>query len=861
MDDPQGPASVVKTAREAVGTQTTTSEPTLNPKPVGLHTPDALSDKASPAISTITGQHHLEIDMEPVPVQQVARQDTLDSLQSSFGRRTNTIFSMASITSDITEVTEPDNATIHDELEEPYASAARSSTFPCRSDSFHSPPPSRTSSLNVVDPDIMGPARSTAPSDIRPLTHPEVLRLRELASSPKSNTGRQGRGPSHPVSMPFRPKTSEGTSSPQRSALGRQDDNAISGPSSLPGTSTPAVTESPPSQSMAISTPGSQSEAEWPHEDPEDWAMDASQRPDENVIQEACDGILKQVFGVELIELVDTGAAPEAYRSVSYCLDELSRILAASNIAAFSTPVTELGRGGGEQNYLILPAGDGADQNGQGANGGPSRRPLKRGPSDEGDQDQDGFDEGGSPGGPNGNGKKAKVASSEDQRLSCPFRKRNPVKFNVRDHQNCAVQSFPDVSQLKRHVKLFHKQKTASPFDCPRCKKNMGAKETLQNHLAVSNDSICTFQEMPSSQDPEDGINAKIEDVLNGRRANTKVDQWEILWHTLFPNDDPAKVPDSVFVPPIELDEVYADFVDSESCRGELKKRISDEDLGSAEFEGRIVEICDDYIDWVFKRCRDNKIGNLPYPARRKRAQKLRGPRGQKDATRLEIPATISNQPSFNGSNDDPGSASDLDTPRSNQSWANAFASQPGMPTTSLANVPPALVPLAGNGFHDFDVSRMDASGLNSPLAMAQPDTHLGFPNQPQAHHHRQPSGDSGVSFEGTLGFDVIAIHQRQPGFGPHGQQMPFHGPGFMPHVMPQGMPQGMPTNGRGHGHFQNQARIPIHTSVPAMTRTGPAPTGMESTLFSYSSPLDHNGFGRYSPDGGLGNMDETNHL
>ena len=37
----------------------------------------------------------------------------------------------------------------------------------------------------------------------------------------------------------------------------------------------------------------------------------------------------------------------------------------------------------------------------------------------------------------------------EDIHLSCPFRKRNQVRFNVRDYQSCAVQSFPDISQLK----------------------------------------------------------------------------------------------------------------------------------------------------------------------------------------------------------------------------------------------------------------------------------------------------------------------------------------------------------------------------------------------------------------------------
>lgn len=31
----------------------------------------------------------------------------------------------------------------------------------------------------------------------------------------------------------------------------------------------------------------------------------------------------------------------------------------------------------------------------------------------------------------------------------CPFRKRNPVKFNVRDHLNCAIQPFSHFSLLK----------------------------------------------------------------------------------------------------------------------------------------------------------------------------------------------------------------------------------------------------------------------------------------------------------------------------------------------------------------------------------------------------------------------------
>ena len=82
-----------------------------------------------------------------------------------------------------------------------------------------------------------------------------------------------------------------------------------------------------------------------------------------------------------------------------------------------------------------------------------------------------------------------------------------------------------------------------SGHECMRCKRNMGSKEALQEHLAVPGHLICDPQTIPPSQDPEDGISTKVEDILNGRRANTKVDTWDILWRTLFPCDELLKPP------------------------------------------------------------------------------------------------------------------------------------------------------------------------------------------------------------------------------------------------------------------------------------------------------------------------------
>lgn len=37
----------------------------------------------------------------------------------------------------------------------------------------------------------------------------------------------------------------------------------------------------------------------------------------------------------------------------------------------------------------------------------------------------------------------------ENLRLSCPFRKRNPNRFNVRDHHSCAMTYFPKFAELR----------------------------------------------------------------------------------------------------------------------------------------------------------------------------------------------------------------------------------------------------------------------------------------------------------------------------------------------------------------------------------------------------------------------------
>ncbi|KXX75240.1 hypothetical protein MMYC01_208426 [Madurella mycetomatis] len=326
----------------------------------------------------------------------------------------------------------------------------------------------------------------------------------------------------------------------------------------------------------------------------------SSYKPDDGMIHEACGKVLKQVFGVELDDLILAGAASAAYDSVSYCLDELSHIVlngcpddaspliceaTRETISSYSVPI---GPAGGTADYF---GGGGENGGHNGSGGGAPKRP-------NGGHGGDGGGDGNA-----GGGKRQKVLTtaqgtlqSQGLRLSCPFRKRNPVKFNVRDFQSCAVQPFPDIPQLKRHVKNFHKLKIGSLFACPRCKRDMASKEALDGHLAVDRDQICTFRKGPTSADPEDGINSRTEDVLNDRKADSKIDSWEGLWKTLFPQD--GVIPASYFVPPTELDEVYNEFK-TEFCLDQLRQRIQ-EGLNGHDDAESLMTVFQKYIDFVF---------------------------------------------------------------------------------------------------------------------------------------------------------------------------------------------------------------------------------------------------------------------
>ncbi|KAK4211239.1 kinase-like domain-containing protein, partial [Rhypophila decipiens] len=110
---------------------------------------------------------------------------------------------------------------------------------------------------------------------------------------------------------------------------------------------------------------------------------------------------------------------------------------------------------------------------------------------------------------------------------TCPFRKRNPLKFSVTDHTTCALSSYPDIPQVKKHV--------------------------LSAHMRPNDADPHTADEF------ELGVSAEACDKLRNRKTGHQILEWNTLWAVLFPND--TVIPTGEYEPVIEDHEVHRKFL------------------------------------------------------------------------------------------------------------------------------------------------------------------------------------------------------------------------------------------------------------------------------------------------------------
>ncbi len=387
------------------------------------------------------------------------RQGTAESCLSEFGppRRTNTGWSVAGSTAtDLTDLNSPEVAFADDGFNfepESYASSPRrSGLFPYPAPFQKRFPPRAPSISSEIDTCRTPPYGS--PLSAAPLVSQHRW-LGKMASR-TSSFGRNSLGapctpnPQAPEELP------ENGSAREQGGEGRlgweeetDENEKVEDDASTPGR---AATDA--------DTPGASEEVS-PAEQPEsrcyeapDLCDDGDEPPtpneDDGVINEVCDQILQQAFGVQFHDLALAGAVSAAYESVGYCLDELSHIVLNSGLGTAGIVINKFTRGrSGSSAIPIWPAGGVAGSVGGGGGGhgncGGNRKRPDGGHDSAGTGDEAGD---GSPG-----GKRQKVSPtnhpSADMHFSCPFRKRNPIRFNIRASQSCAVQSFPDIPQLK----------------------------------------------------------------------------------------------------------------------------------------------------------------------------------------------------------------------------------------------------------------------------------------------------------------------------------------------------------------------------------------------------------------------------
>ncbi|KAK0640595.1 hypothetical protein B0T16DRAFT_495485 [Cercophora newfieldiana] len=186
-----------------------------------------------------------------------------------------------------------------------------------------------------------------------------------------------------------------------------------------------------------------------------------------------------------------------------------------------------------------------------GTPGAPRRRPRGEDEDDVPDDDPD-EDGGGAKVGPGDriNRKKAKV----EQSYPCPFRKRNPLRFNFRDFEICARAPLKSMTELKKHLRKYHLQREVA-YECPRCHEKFPRPEDRDEHVRKDRADMCDIRRRGTSPDPiaEETISAALGEQLCNRAQHFT---WSSLWQVMFPQDKLEDIPPPEFEFPVELHEV-----------------------------------------------------------------------------------------------------------------------------------------------------------------------------------------------------------------------------------------------------------------------------------------------------------------
>jgi hypothetical protein len=167
-------------------------------------------------------------------------------------------------------------------------------------------------------------------------------------------------------------------------------------------------------------------------------------RDDQQLVERICELIIVEAFGPNLQNFVDR---VEAQASVTRCLEELSSFIGASGLGEVRQPLREA-----PSEEEKSTAGSGNPSTAGRSFCGSSSRSRKRTNGQDNTEEEGPY----SNGRDQGNGEEDSVLRSKklktegrDNRYSCPYRKRNPLRFNIRDYNTCATNFSADLPNLK----------------------------------------------------------------------------------------------------------------------------------------------------------------------------------------------------------------------------------------------------------------------------------------------------------------------------------------------------------------------------------------------------------------------------
>ncbi|RDW87355.1 hypothetical protein BP5796_03049 [Coleophoma crateriformis] len=146
-------------------------------------------------------------------------------------------------------------------------------------------------------------------------------------------------------------------------------------------------------------------------------------------------------------------------------------------------------------------------------------------------------------------------ASGESARkLGCPYRKKDPRKYNIHGWRSCVSGGWDSISRVKEHLYRCH----MAPPQCLRCKATFKSDEDRNAHL------VETVPCLNKPGEPPDGItDAKMKALKSRKSTNPSQPQserWKDVYRTLFPNNDAPEPWSGSAQEMVDLDDFEAYF-------------------------------------------------------------------------------------------------------------------------------------------------------------------------------------------------------------------------------------------------------------------------------------------------------------